>query len=193
MEKQNRIFTPERQYHCLLHFSEVPEDYLIELCKITGHSLAEAHELMNAPGSKFQVNWIESPLSLWEKLPEFAQFIVREQVRKDGNKHIAFNFPKKLYPTGIGFDGIIAKDQLPSNLLTRIQYVLRNGFEVATVKIDNTPVTYELHLIMGSGNPESVITMFPGTYAPPFPKKEFQTEEDFLNNMSFWENHLMVL
>jgi hypothetical protein len=192
MEKQNRIFTPERQYHCLLHFSKVPDDYLSGLCALTGHTAAEAREIMNAPGSKFHVNRFDSPLSLWEKLPEFSPFVVKEELRKDGNIHIAYRFPEQLFPSGIGFDGLIARNELPVGLPKNIQHVKRNGYEVASVKMDDMPVTFELHLVMASGNPESVITMFPGTYAPPFPKKEFQTEEDYLNSLSFWENHLMV-
>lgn len=193
MEKQNRIFPPGRQYHCLLHFIEVPDSYLSELLEKTGNSLSDAKELMKAPGSKFHHTWAESPLSLWEKMDDFTPFIVKEEVRKDGNLHIAFQFPEDAYPQGIGFDGIVSRDRLPLKELKKIDHVNRNGFDVACIRLKDIPETHEMHLVLDSGHPSSVITFFPGTYAPPFPRKEFQSEEDYTHNLSFWDNHLLIL
>jgi hypothetical protein len=37
-----------------------------------------------------------------------------------------------------------------------------------------------------------IATIFPGTYAPPFPDREDQSEEEFNENKRFWDSHAII-
>ena len=185
-------FTADRQFHILKHFQSVDSEYKEYL---TGH-YGCAHEdieiRLKMHGSKFRNTFCSNPLELIDLLK--AEFR-RQQVESywtDDRCEFQISFLLSDFPNGIGEDRVLHINEVPD--LIKEPFI---GKDIETLhniiyKTDPRPTwTANVILQLIGGQPE-VISIFPGIYAPSFPDREGQEEEQYAKSMQFWCQHIII-
>ncbi|MFW6351758.1 MAG: hypothetical protein ACOC2E_05190 [Bacteroidota bacterium] len=193
MLPENVDFSKETQFHTLLHFKETDPAWLVQFLANTDHTAEEAYEMMQKPGSKFYPAFARHPVHLWERISALQKHLT--EVKKQGNQKRAFIFqiPEILYPQGIGNDGIINLSDLSAQEKKMMTSTLRNGFEIFSVKLARPLPTWQMNLILETSDERhKIITLFPGTYAPPLPDPDWHTAEQINDYSNFWNQYVFV-
>jgi hypothetical protein len=108
---------------------------------------------------------------------------------------ISLQIPVKDYPEGIGFDNLIPLNKLSLEQRDKIIIRERDGFSVGTIRL-KAPATWQANLVLlqkdGSKAVE-VLTLFPGTFAPPFPDTFNVGTEEFHRSTDFWSGQVFII
>jgi len=187
------LFDKELQYHVLKHFKEVDEPYIDKLCKSEICTREQMLERMKRPGSNFNPAWVSNPEDLVKGLFLKLKAIDPSVVWKHNRCELEIVFNREEFPEGIGYDNLIPLDELSDTEKADIIELERDAIPLKTI-VRTPPPTWEVQLILGRDGEEiRTLTIFPGKYAPIFPDREIQSEEDYLNSKAFWETHVLMV
>jgi len=187
------LFDKELQYHVLKHFKEVDEPYIDKLCKSEICTREQMLERMKRPGSNFNPAWVSNPEDLVKGLFLKLKAIDPSVVWKHNRCELEIVFDREEFPEGIGYDNLIPVDELSDTEKADIIELERDAIPLKTIVRTPHP-TWEVQLILGRDGEEiRTLTIFPGKYAPIFPDREIQSEEDYLNSKAFWETHVLMV
>lgn len=184
--------TTRLQFHILRHFTAPGEEYIAELSKSSGYSPEEILEQVSLTGSKFHAAFARNPLELWE--------IIKSEMQKHNHsvktifqrRVYGFDFSREKYPGGIGTTGLSKISDLTESEKLTLKEELRGGFAVLTVSLEKQSPTWEMHLVVLLTSDPFITTIFPGVYAPPFPDRPVQDEEEKRACEEFWKEHALV-
>lgn len=153
--------TPEKQKHLLRHFTE-----------------------NKTSGSKFNPALFPTP----EALINYINSIIPYYVFPQGNNAMVYCF-RSISGECMGLIGIANRRDVP---LSDIVTENRDGHLQEIGEVNELPETEEFCVIAtrtAIGN--SIITAFPGPYAPPYPDKR-QSKEDLEYSRLFWDTHVLL-
>ncbi len=187
------LFDKELQYHVLKHFKKVDEPYMNKLCESEICTREQMVERMQRPGSNFNPSWVSNPEELikvlYMKLKAIDPLI--EWINNRCELEIIFD--REEFPEGIGYDNLITLDELSDEDKADIIELETNAIPLKTLE-KKPPPTWDVQLILEKDGEEiRILTIFPGKYAPIFPDREIQSNEDYLASKTFWETHVMMV
>ena len=91
----------------------------------------------------------------------------------------------------IGYDALMPIAELSDEELEEIKWTDRLGYQIQYLK--KTPTrTHQMMAIFHQNEELELKTVFPGEYAPPFPNKTIQTEQEFSKSKIFWNQHVLL-
>jgi hypothetical protein len=183
------------QLHILSHFTEIDDPYREQLLMLQAINSEEIDEKLAMSGSKFYPDFARNPDQLADRIITGLKEFKTESIQKGLVSDMIIHYPQKLYPEGIGVDGIAPISELNNKEVNNIKTVKRSEFEVRTLKA-KMPPAWQLNLIFeDTGNPEvlKIKTIFPGRYAPPFPDSALQAGDDYRKSKEFWNNHVFII
>jgi hypothetical protein len=184
---------PERlQFHILRHFTDPGEEYLNSFLEKSGYSRQDVDEQLKLHGSKFHSHFASDPLQLWEIIKERVRYGQSRSWFTKNRKVFSFEFDKEEYPGGIGNEALIAVKDLDEKEKHLIRLEERDGFAVQTLSGTGLRPTWQFHLVVILSEEPFISTIFPGTYAPPFPDAKTQEKEEYLENELFWRSHVLI-
>jgi hypothetical protein len=187
-------FSFQNQFHVLRHFSNVDDEYQIELLKNTNYSEQNITDQMAMSGSKFHPELAKNPGQLWENIQKHPDFVGPSDQDWVKNRFVvALTFQQLDFAEGIGNDSLIYLDDLKANEYITLLKKNRDGHLVNQIQVNNINPTWQLNVIFCSDPQPFVKTIFPGIYAPPFPDAVRQSDSEFTKNTSFWEQHAIVV
>lgn len=191
MEK-TPLLTNDLQFHLLRHFSRVDDDYLETFLSNSGYTREEVLQQLELQGSRFLYSFAPNPLILWDKIRSMIQTGQYEITLYPGRKVYSFRFNKSSYLEGIGLCFLASLDDL-SDDQRKLARNKKRGEHLIKVIPGIPPIpTWIMHLVEVTGEENYISTIFPGTYAPPFPDREKQTDAEFNENSKFWEGHAII-
>lgn len=182
------ILSEERRFHLLRHFRDLSAEYLArELC---GADPEVARAQTRIPGSKFLPAFAADPDQALARVIDEAGHRL-PPFGPDGRLTVSVSFPPARFPDGIGTDGLIALQAIPPG--TPLEREERSGRLVMVVTME-PPLSWEAHLILvgDEAGEVRVLTLFPGTLAPPFPDPTLQGPAEVAAFAAFWEGHALV-
>lgn len=136
------------------------------------------------PGSHFFPEIFESIEDLLDYIHQHKPFEVIEQ--SSGRKAYCYKHHLNL---NVGTYGIANRIAIPAK---DIIVEKRDGFQIEVGLVKELPQTSEFCVIAAdTDRGKSVITAFPGLYAPPFPSNRM-TEDDLLSSQTFWQKFILV-
>jgi hypothetical protein len=189
---QTEVLTNELQFHLLRHFTSVDEDYLQWFISVTEYTREDIRKQLEIKGSRFFYAFAPNPLVLWEKAMARVRAGSFELTEERGRQVYSINFGESSYPDGIGLCYLVDLRELDENEKASVRNEPRGDHLVQVVRGINPRVTREMQLVEVLNEEPYVSTIFPGTYAPPFPDEESQDREEFLRNTGFWKNHAII-
>lgn len=181
-------FSTATLLHLCRHFSSIPDEEIQNLTE-HGFTLEEIKKEISLPGSKFK----NPPFSGLNSIKNFIQenWMEREDIfEKDNILTSRWNL---LYPpVEIGYDGLVKISNLSDEEKKNIQTRDRKGYSVKTYPTNKLFPTNSFILIskISEINLEC-ITIYPGTYAPPFPDSSM-SNEFYVECKSFWEAYALI-
>jgi len=181
-------FSLQRQFHCLRHFSFHDIDQLNFLQNtFLEYSTKEIREQLDMVGSKFEPSFVRQPIEILNSLDK-AAFTQRDI---ENNKIVVqFSFSSKDFPHSIGNSALIPLNELSAQQQAAKYKVNRSNYEVWTCDVAELPSTNLLSIIaLKHENMLQIVTLFPGDYAPAFPRGMGDSEE---MNRVFWEGHCLL-
>ena len=163
---ENVMLDSERLEHLQIHFSE--DDQKVR-------------------GSKFKSEFIAHSL-------ELVQYIMQQI--QSGNYHLEMDEEEIIVKITeksqiVGYDALAKIEDLSEKEKEKIEWKERFGFKVRCLEKQATE-TSQLMTIFRKGNPMVLKTVFPGHYAPAFPNKSLQTDQEYLKSQSFWNQHVLL-
>lgn len=186
-------FSTTAQYHILRHFDWIDEDYRKILKSKTEYKDEDINAQLMLSGSKFKQSFAENPLQLWNEVLNHPDFEFPDSNKIEGKTFvIRLSFGRDNYPNGIGTDSLVGLHQLLPEEKTSLIKKERSGFMVNHIHLKQKNTTWDLNLIFWKDINFFVKTIFPGIYAPPFPDAARQSNSEFTENESFWEQHAFV-
>lgn len=192
---KNAEFSPERQVHVLQHFTMIPDHYLRTIAGETGFSPADIKLKLNAPGSKFLPRFSSDPLHLLHVLKKNISYVTTQRTRGAEVMEVVYDFTLSSDHDlkMVGFENLIHINQLDAHEKKMVTTILRSNFEVKALETDKTVETTLVNLIISVHPTPGVITIFPGTYAPPFPNKALHNAEELNEYTDFWNDHVFLM
>lgn len=163
--------SPDSLFHCLGHFGSLCLRER-ETVMAAGHSAAEIDAMLARPGSKF---FGDSVAAVAEAILANAEAIESE----DGKVMVHAVFPQP-----VGLTGIVSEDELTDDMRAGIREEMRGPYAVRTVPAEAMLATAEAHMVMDAAT-RSVITLFPGCYAPALPPGGW-------SGSPFWRRHYFI-
>ena len=191
-ELEQTSFSIERQFHVLKHFKTVDEEYVKYLQDNSDYTADEITHQLDVRGSDFYEGFASNPENLWQNLKTTIQEEGIEAIWINGKCEIQVEFSKTDYPDGIGEDHLVHINELPAKM--------RQSFNITDWKSlrklsysANSKTTWMVQVILRKlENSSEVISIFPGTYAPPLPDLELQNEDDYARSLEFWCSHVVL-
>lgn len=181
-------FSLERQFHCLRHFSfhDLKQvDFLHT--HFPSFNPIEIREQLDMVGSKFTKEFAQQPIEILNSLAK-ASFTSEDL---ENNKILLqFSFLSKDFPNGIGNSALIPLSELSVQQHSSKYKVNRSDYEVWTCDVEELASTNLLSIIaLKKENTLQIVTLFPGEYAPAFPRGVGDFEKW---NRVFWEGHCLL-
>ena len=191
-ELEQTSFSIERQFHVLKHFKTVDEEYVKYLQDNLDYTADEITHQLDVRGSDFYEGFASNPENLWDNLKTVIREERIEAFWINEKCEIQVDYAKADFPDGIGEDHLVHISDLPAKLRQSVNTSdwksLRNLAYSAKPKS-----TWLVQVILRKmeKSPE-VISIFPGTYAPPLPNLELQNEDDYARSLGFWSTHVVL-
>ena len=180
MEKEIKC-TIEALYHCLTHFESLDDASMTALLN-AGYTNEHINEQLAKPGSKFYSDFGTSPLEIIKKLRQECPETMMNIPEPDSLGRIRLSF---VLNEVIGNDGVIETGALTEEELSTMQTESRNGCMIRKVRTSRVVLTKECQAVLAVGKEAYyIITLYPGTQAPPLPKAG--------ETNSFWDNHCFI-
>jgi hypothetical protein len=175
--------------HICRHFKSLPSEDVSKLLAI-GFNKSEIEQELALVGSKF----FSPPFSGIFALVDFIEknWVKKEVVSLENDTLVSrWIWDKMEYPDGIGNDGLVSLNSLNEDELSRVYKKERKKFIVNAYPTSQVFPTNEFIVISkNKPNPE-ILTIYPGTYAPPFPTEDM--EKGFFKSCDeFWKIHALI-
>lgn len=143
--------------------------------------IPQEHIIRHFPGSQEtgSVFYAKTPVELLTYAATTFPIAFKESIpdKKDGRKRLSF-----VSENEVGLCNVVHISSLTDEEKASLVYENRNGYMSKVIFTERTFPTKEFHIILDENN--TVITMFPGPMAPPFPKEGEESD--------FWDNHAFV-
>lgn len=182
----------EKQFYLLKHFSFIDEEYESELIKKGKYSSNDIYNLLNTAGSKFNRNFANNPVELWEKILQLAHSADVSIDKKNDKLNISIKLSDKIIDSPIGTNNLISISNLKKSQKTQLYKEKRDNFSVYHLKAKGIS-TYEITIILSNNPTPQIITIFPGIFAPPFPDYNNQLKKEYDSNNKFWKKHVFLV
>lgn len=181
-------FSQNRQFHCLRHFPFKSQEQLLALAvQFSTNSTDQIIEQLALVGSKFNHAFAAEPLDILNRLD---QGIIRSRSLENNKTLFQYTFSKDDFPQGIGDSALQSLSKLDETEQARKYKVKRGDYEVWSCDVTELPKSNILSIIAyHQGSSFDIITLFPGDYAPAFPRGTSELDE--LNRV-FWERHCLL-
>ncbi len=182
-------FGPMRQYHTLKHFAAIDDQFV----KTFLHQFRDIHGIedrLKKNVSKFSREFADNPFTIIDRISKTDTYVV-EFSRESGDRiEVGMKFSESSFPGGVGFDSLVSLDDISPVDAGRV--FMEDGVQYIHLP-GGSLINWRMNLILGRLNGKvEVITFFPGTYAPPLPDNEFQSEEELRQSRQFWKEHAVV-
>lgn len=171
--------TSEIAFYLCKHFSKIDDSERTILEE--NYSSIEVDRQLAQVGSKFYPEFTKGPYDLIAKLNTADP----DEVFNQNNLRTVFIFR---YNMEIGTDGIVSINSLSKRNRNEIYCKSRGG---VTVKTWKTSKKIETHQVVLIAKENSIITCFPGTFAPSLPSANM-TENEFKLAHDFWKQHVFI-
>lgn len=150
----------------------------------SAHHLARHFAGSDVPGSHFDQSVFRSMNDLLNYINSYEPYdVIGQSATK---KAYLFRHHEGIE---VGTCGIALRNTIPSSDIIREN---RDGFQLEIGMVKELPKTNEFCVIATETNQgKSVVTAFPGIYAPPFPAAG-QTREEYLRNKIFWNEFILM-
>ncbi len=183
----------DKQFHILRHFSKIDAYYRSELKTNTNLTEEEINNELSISGSKFHHEFAANPKQLWEKIQSHEEFNFQYINLWEKNRaEVILFFNQDDYPNGIANNALVKVDDLPAEKKALIKQQDRDGFIVKHLNLDMPMPTWQLNIILINKKEPSVITIFPGIYAPPFPNPKIQQNAELEKSKLFWKQYAFI-
>jgi hypothetical protein len=181
-------FSTERQFHCLRHFPFKGYEQLRALAvKFPTNSTEQIIEQLALVGSKFSHTFATEPSEILNRLD---RGIIFSRSLENNKTLFQYTFSKDEFPLGIGDSALRSLSKLNETEHARKYKVKRGDYEVWSCNVTELPKSNILSIIAyDQGISFDIITLFPGDYAPAFPRGTSELDEV---NKLFWEGHCLL-
>lgn len=182
------------QFHILRHFESIDKSYRSLLKNNSPYTDEEIHGQLGLSGSKFYREFARNPQELLETIIEqkknksYLRIITQEE-----RVIWIVRFPEKKYEKGIGNNGLIKIDSLSEEEKKGLYTGEREGKKVNLIRLNRRNPTWQLCVIISRDESPSILTVFPGDYAPALPDPEEMNGEEFEKSIAFWEKYALVV
>ena len=175
--------------HLCRHFENLPPEDTTKLMDL-GINRSEIEDELKLVGSKFYdppFKGVYSLLDYIEKnwytkhLISFEKDILITRLTLNRNE----------FPKGIGNDGLVSLNSLNELEQSKVYKKERKPYIVNSYPTSNKFPTWEFIVISKTAPSVELITIYPGTFAPPFPT-ESMTPEFFKECDEFWNAHALI-
>lgn len=198
---EDKELTPEEIFHALYHFSRVWGETREFLLAAGEYSDDQINAQLNTGGSKFFSCFAKSPGELLARIRVLLKIpgaveIIRESPQRF---HLQFTLAEDRWcgGSGIGSDNILSLDEIPPLERPNIRSSVsrqNKWVQIRELPWVDTKKTNTFHLVViDTEGSLKLATIFPGTYAPPFPNKEWQDERGFQASLKFWQKHVFIV
>jgi hypothetical protein len=179
--------------HLLRHFSCLPDSY----CKLhfTAEQLQDVDPALKAHRSKFDPAFATDPDELFNKVLSLSNEILSGKW-DDNKEEFSFEYPQTLYSDGIGTDNLIFIPSLNKTQTLQLQQVEMGPqhYQVAYVDLQHQLRTWKLNVILLRENDQiRILTIFPGTMAPPLPDIVIHSPVQYRKYDQFWKQHAFII
>jgi hypothetical protein len=181
-------FSQDRQFHCLRHFLYEGYEQLHTLAvKFPSNSTDQIIEQLELVGSIFNHTFAKEPLEILNRLD---QGIIRNRLLENNKTLFQYTFLIDDFPQGIGYSALLPLSELDEAQQAKKHKVKRGDYEVWTCEVSELPTSNKLSIIAFENEGFfDIITLFPGEYAPAFPRGKSELDEV---NRLFWEQHCLL-
>ena len=146
---------------------------------------------LNMSGSKFLTNKYKDPFQLLDEI----NVLIENKEKKYFLNSVYYEINSE---EPIGVDNLISIEMIQDkSLITKDQ---RSGYEVNCIDADliKENLTNNLIVILDNKNNNNIITAWPGTYAPDFPRpikniNDVKEKEAYEKCANFWRNHAFII
>jgi hypothetical protein len=175
--------------HICRHFKSLPSEDVSKLLAL-GFKKAEIEQELGLVGSKF----FSPPFSGIYDLVDFIEknWLKKEVISLENDTLVSrWVWDKSEFPGGIGNDGLVSLKSLSENELSKVYKKDRKKFIVNAYPTSQIFPTSEFIVISKIKPSPEILTIYPGTYAPPFPSEDM--DKDFYRLCdNFWKNHALI-
>jgi len=189
MVRSQIIHNLDSAHHMLRHFEVLPvvlERKLIE----RGYSKAEMKDSLEAPGSRFSLNFAQTIEDMLDRLFIDSSYSKGEGI--NGNLLIHASITPEKYSGEVGTCGVMAIHSLEEAMRDKIYRKKNRGVELLHLDVQELPKTYEFTLILKPANEHLIfITAFPGPPALPLPDHRMPSDLYDASRI-FWDNHAFL-
>lgn len=184
---ETAFFSVERQFHVLKHLTFI-DNKSREIFIANGYMDDEIKEKLRMISSKVHTGLCSNPQYFKTMVLKDISSASYEINKYTGNIEISIIFSKKTFPFGIGIDRLISIKGLCLNSSFNKDI---ETFKDVFVKIIGQITWTLIFIIKEEKNLHKIITVFPGTNAPPFPDERIQSTKLYNLCKEFWDNHLV--
>lgn len=175
--------------HICRHFKSLTSEDVSKLLAL-GFKESEIEQELKLVGSKF----FSPPFSGIYALVDFIEknWEKKEVISLENDTLVCrWVWEKSEYPNGIGNDGLVSLKSLNENELSKVYKKERKKFIVNAYPTSQIFPTFEFNVISKVKPIYEILTIYPGTYAPPFPSEEMEKGlYSFCDD--FWKNHALL-
>ncbi len=138
-------------------------------------------------GSTFNANFVSNSFELIQYISK--QVSLRNyKLQINANEFVvSINVKNSI----VGYDALASLSDLSEDELQRIVWKKRFGFNVQSLEKEAQETT-EIRAIFRQNDSLELKTVFPGTYAPPFPEESTQSTEENKRAKEFWDAHVLL-
>ena len=182
-------FSDDVLLHICRHFKSLPPEDISKLLKL-GIEKTDIEQELGLVGSKF----FSPPFSGLYTLVDFIknEWQYKEIISHENGILVSrWKWSKTEYPNGIGNDGLVSLNTLSEIELSKVYKKDRKTFVVNAYPTSQIFPTWELIVISKSISMPEILTIYPGTYAPPFPMDTME-KDFFLSCEKFWKLHALI-
>ena len=180
------VINDERIFHLLRHFTSI-DDNCFNKCLQIGYINEQIVEALNVSGSLFFSSFCTSPC----QLPEVFSTLKLVTTKLQENGLYAIKFISTDY---LGTNGLIPISTLNDQEKKNIYLQKRGGIEINVINGIEAPKTCEAYVIAKrelNRDIYKIITCFPGSLSPPFPKYIANLKEREISKR-FWKKHVLL-
>jgi hypothetical protein len=178
--------------HLLRHFKTVPQGYIEKHFPEVEFEIA--YQALKSTRSKFKAEFAGEPDSLFDTVLTFRN---RLTFNNDcpNKRELSIVISKNVCPDGIGYDNLAVISSINETTIyekVQIEHGPEN-YKVTYVELSQLPLTWTMNVIfMQEDQDVRIITVFPGTFAPPFPDVNIHTKQQYKLYDQFWNEHAFI-
>ncbi len=175
--------------HLCRHFKNLPAEEISKLLNLQ-IKMSEIEDELKLVGSKFYDPPFKGVYSLIGYVEK--NWHIKNVISFENDILIcSFSFSRTEFSKGIGNDGLVSLSSLDENELSKVYKKDRKTFVVNAYPTSQIFPTWDLIVISKSNPIPEILTIYPGTYAPPFPM-DTMNKEFFQICDEFWKMHALI-